>query len=409
MIIPRDPALRLLALGALVNRAGTGAIMTTLVLYFTHVEALPATRVGLALSAGAVVAMIVQVPLGHIGDVLGPRGVLGVLQVLTGLFTAGLVITHSIALLIPVISLVLGAQAGAGSVRNGYIARIAPGPEGVAFRAYLRAVTNLAMGLGTLLGGVALWIDHRWAYVAVFVMDASFSVLTGLISLRLPRLPKSPPRGAGEPMFAVLRDPPYVVVTLLTGVVAIHFQVLAVGIPLWIGTQTPALTHMVAVILLVNTVVVTLFQVRASRAADTVVNAAVATARGSAWLAAAFCIWALSSGVDATKSVVLLLIGACVHVVGEMVTSGGQWGLTMGLAPQERQGQYQGFAGLGFALSNVIGPALIAWLCVDHGRLGWLILAGLVLGAGVLTRPATAWALRTRERYGAATATLSQI
>ena len=404
MILPRDPALRLLALGALVNRAGTGAIMTTLVLYFTRIEALPATRVGLALSAGAVVAMIVQVPLGHLGDALGPPGMLSTLQVLTGVFTAGLVVTHSIALLVPVISLVLGAQAGAGSVRNGYIARIAVGSEGVHFRAYLRAVTNLAMGLGTLLGGVALWIDQTWAYLAVFVMDASFSVLTGLISLRLPAIAKAPPRGAGEPMFAVLRDPPYVVVTLLTGIVAIHFQVLAVGIPLWISTRTQAPPHMVAVILLINTIVVTLFQVRASRAADTVANAAVASARGGACLAAAFCIWALSTGVDATKSVVLLVLGAGVHVVGEMLTSGGQWGTTMGLAPQTRQGQYQGFAGLGFALSNVIGPALIAWLCVDHGQLGWLILAAMVLLAGILTRPACAWAARTRERYGAATA-----
>lgn len=403
-IVPDDPALRLLALGTLVNRAGTGAIMTTLVLYFTRVQELSPTRVGLALSIGAVVAMVVQVPVGHLGDVRGPRGILSALQVLTGIFTAGLIFTGSIAVLIPVIALVLGAQSGASAVRNGYIARIAPGPTGVHFRAYLRAVTNLAIGFGTLLGGVALWVDEPWAYLVVFGLDASFSVLTGLISMRLPHLEPAPARVAGEPMFGVLRDPPYVVVTLLTGIVAIHFQVIAVGIPLWISIQTHAPTHMVAVLLLLNTIVVTLFQVRASRGSDTVANSAVATARGSGWLAAAFCVWALSAGVDPTKSVVLLLIGACVHVVGEMLTSGGQWGTTMGLAPQERQGQYQGFAGLGFGLANVIGPGLIAWLCVDHGRAGWLVLAAIVLLAGLLTPPACAWALRTRERYGAATA-----
>lgn len=93
------------------------------------------------------------------------------------------------------------------------------------------------------------------------------------------------------------------------------------------------------------------------------------------------------------------------HVVGEMLTSGGHWGTSMGLAPMHRQGQYQGFAGVGFDLANVAGPTLVAWLCIDLGRLGWLILAAAVLGAGVLIRPACAWALRTRERYGAGSAT----
>jgi len=94
-----------------------------------------------------------------------------------------------------------------------------------------------------------------------------------------------------------------------------------------------------------------------------------------------------------------------VHVVGEMMSSSGQWGVAMGLAPAERQGQYQGFGGLAFSLSRVAAPTPITTLCIQWGRPGWYVLAGLVLGASLLMRPVSAWGLRTRERYGAATAT----
>jgi MFS family permease len=83
-----------------------------------------------------------------------------------------------------------------------------------------------------------------------------------------------------------------------------------------------------------------------------------------------------------------------------MVGSGGQWGLQMGLAPRERQGQYQGFAGMSFSLSGIVGPPLIALLCIDWGRPGWFVLGAVVLAAGLLSVPASAWALRSRERYG---------
>ena len=85
------------------------------------------------------------------------------------------------------------------------------------------------------------------------------------------------------------------------------------------------------------------------------------------------------------------------HVVGEMIGSGGQWGLQMGLAPHERQGQYQGFAGLGFSLVSVIGPPVVAFFCVDQGERGWLALAGFMVVLGLAAPPLARWALASRS------------
>ena len=120
---------------------------------------------------------------------------------------------------------------------------------------------------------------------------------------------------------------------------------------------------------------------------------------------AGFALIALAAGLPPWAAATLLLAGAAVHCVGEMIGSGGQWGVQMGLAPQERQGQYQGLAGMSFSLASILAPPLVAFLCIDWGRPGWLVMGGLVLLAAVANVPASGWALRTRARYGVTTHT----
>jgi MFS family permease len=403
--VPIDPTLRVLALGTLVNRASGGAVFTTFALYFTRHVGLAPAQVGIALSVAAAVAAVAQVPGGHYGDVRGPREVMRELTVLTGVATLGLVVARSFWVLLVVISLVNVLQMAASSVRNGYIARIASGGQGVRFKAYLRAVTNVAMTAGALLGGLALWIDESWAYLGVFVLDAASSVVAGLLFTRLPHLAPTAARGEGEPRLGVVQDLPFVVTTLLTSVLFMHFVVLEIGIPLWISEHTMAPTSMVAVMLGLNTLAVALFQVRMSRGAEDVTTGASAVLRGGLWIAGSFVLIAFTDGIARDVAVPLLLLSAAVHVVGEMMSSSGQWGVTMGLAPVERQGQYQGFAGLAFSLSRVVAPTLITVLCIEWGRPGWFVLGALILAATVAMKPVAAWALATRAKYGAATAT----
>jgi MFS family permease len=402
--IPTDPTLRVLALGTLVNRAGSGALYTTFALYFTREVGLAPAQVGVALSVGALVGMVAQVPAGHLGDIRGPREVMRAATILSGITALGLLVARDFVALLLVMALVSIMQSASQALRSGYIARVAVGGQGVRFKAYLRAVTNVAMAFGALLGGVALWVDEPWAYLTVFAVDAGCAVVTGLTCSWLPHLDPAPPREDGQPRLAVLRDTPYVVVTALSGIVAMHFFVIEVGMPLWISEHTDAPTSMVAVLLILNTVAVALFQVRMARGSDDVTSSAGTMLRGGIWIAAGFALLALSDGPGQIVAVWLLLAGSAVHVIGEMISSGGQWGISMGLAPAERQGQYQGFSGLAFGLAAVITPTLVTLLCIEWGRPGWFVMGGLIAGASALMKPASAWALATRERYGAATA-----
>lgn len=401
--IPVDPNLRIMAVATLVNTFGNGALMTTFALFFTGVVGLRPTQVALAISAGALAGLLVQVPAGHLADLRGPRRVLQTFTFGAGVAVLGLLFARSVWALVAVMAVISVFDRSAGAVRNGYTARLAEGGQAVQFKAYLRAMTNVGISFGALFGGLALWRGQTWAYLAVFALDAATCIVTSIWIGRLPQIEPAPAREVGEPRMAVLHDLPFVVITVLSGVASMRFVVIELAMPLWIALYTSAPKSLVAITLMINTVCVALLQVRLTRGIDLVGPSSRAMARSGLWIAGGFALIAFASGQPTWLAITFLCAGTLVHVVGEMLGSGGQWGVQMGLAPRERQGQYQGFAGMGFSFSHMVAPTLITLLCIDWGRPGWFVLGGVIALASALMVPASAWALRSRERYGVLT------
>lgn len=400
--IPLDPQLRVLALGSFATRFGGGAVLTTSAIFFTRHLGFSAAEVALAISVAAAAGLLVALPAGQLGDTRGPREVLVWLMAGLAVATPLPVLARSPVALAALLAVEAALGSAANSVRNGVIAQTAIGGRGVQFKAYLRAVTNSAIALGSVAGGAALVIDTDSAFVAVFVgagLLCGFAAWTGT---RLEHLPAYH-RAEGEPRLAVLRDVPYVAVSLATAVFSLHFVAAELGVALFIAGSTEVPRVMVAVMLLVNTVMVALLQVRFSRGSDSVPSGASSLLRGGVLIALGFTLIGLADGAPLRVGVTVLLAGALVHVVGEMIGSGGQWSLQMGLAPHERQGQYQGFSSLGFALISVVGPPLVTVLCVHGGRLGWVAMGGIILTGALVAQPLSRWALANRAAYGVTT------
>jgi hypothetical protein len=195
----------------------------------------------------------------------------------------------------------------------------------------------------------------------------------------------------------VLRDRPYLAVTLLVSIMSLHFSLLDVGIPLWVSGHTDAPRVIVAVIFVLNCVFVALFSVPLARGNDDVPGAARTGVRAALILAASCVLFATSSGTAATTAAVLLLAAGLVEVVGEMLQSASGWGLSFGLAPEHAQGQYQGAASTGFALTTMLGPAVMVAV-TSAGTAGWLALGALFVVASLVTLPVSRWALAHRDR-----------
>jgi hypothetical protein len=174
-------------------------------------------------------------------------------------------------------------------------------------------------------------------------------------------------------------------------------EVLLLAAPLWIVAWTAAPRWLVAALLIVNTLLVVLLQVRASRGSETIRGATRAMQRSSVLLLACCAIYAVASVPDGAALAVAILVAAViVHTVGELVNAAGSWGLSFGLAPSHMQGEYQGVFQLGLGGARAAAPVVLTLLCIRWGVPGWLVLGGIFAAMGALVGPAARWAQRTR-------------
>lgn len=393
-LLPTDPAGRTFALATLLNTTGNGMFFTVSAIYFTRSVGLSPVQVGVGLTVAGLLGLLAGVPAGHLGDVRGPRNLLVALALVEGVGVAAYTVVDGFATFLLAACVVTIVDRAANAVRNGMVAALGP-PEGrVALRAYLRAVTNVGITVGAPAGGIALAVDTRTAYVVVILANSATFVAAALVLLRLPAVPARPHTGDG-PRLAVLRDRPFVAVTAVHAVMAMHFSLLDVALPLWIVRETTAPRWMVAVTLLVNTLTVVGVQVRMSRGVLTPADGAVALRRAGVVLLAACLVFALAGAVPAPAAVALLLGGALVHVTGEILQSAGGWAVSFGLAPEAHAGQYQGFFSTGMSAAFMLAPAVLTTLCVTWGWPGWVLVGLAFAVAGVALGPLVAWAERS--------------
>ncbi|MEU4789233.1 MFS transporter [Micromonospora tulbaghiae] len=394
-LLPEPGPSRTLAVSTLVNTVGRGTWLTASALFLTRSVGLSVTQVGVALTLTALVSLVASTPMGYLADRLGPRGLQMAALLASAGCTAALVGVRSFTGFLVVGVLMAVADAGTRGARGALIAGAVPPDQRVRTRAYLRAVTNVGISVGTVLAGFALAADTRGAYVTLILLDAATYVLAAAVLLRLPPVPPMPAPAHG-PRLIALRDRPFLAFTVLDGLMSMHFSLINIALPLWIAGHTTAPNWLISACLLVNTVVVILFQVRASRGTEDLTGAGRAARRAGVLLAVACALFAAGGGVPVAVAVPLLLAGALVHVVGELWHAAAGWGISFGLAPAHAHGQYQGAYGMGMQLGSMVAPLVVTTLAIGWGVPGWLVLGVVFLLLGALVPPVVRWAARTR-------------
>ncbi|MFD7919949.1 MFS transporter [Streptomyces sp. NPDC059740] len=387
--------MRPLAVAALTSRIGRGLFYTVLPLYLTRVVGLPAGEVGVGLTVASLVGMAGGVPAGHLSDRLGPRGLRAAARTAEALLLCGYALVEGFAAFLVVACLVTLFESSGLAAEGALIAGSVPSEQRVRTRAYLRAVTNAGWAVGALLAGAALLSDTRRAYVAVLLVAAGCYLLSALATLRVPAVP-AVPRSTDGPRWVVLRDRPFVALTLLNAALGMNLGLFTVALPLYIAAHTDVPVALYSVLVLVNTVSATLFQVRVSRGTDTVRGAARAQLRAGVMLAGCCVLFALADGRTLWLAGAFLVAGCAVHVTGELYQAAGSWGLSFELAPEHAVGQYQGLFGVGRDLGQVLTPLVATGAMVGWGWGGCLALGAMFLVAGLAVPPV---ARRAESRF----------
>ncbi|MCC9309574.1 MFS transporter [Kitasatospora sp. RB6PN24] len=397
-LLPTDPVLRLLTWTTLVNALGNGLYFTVSALYFTRILGYGVAQTGVVLTVAGLCGVLASIPAGRAADRFGSKPVVVVLVAVEAVLSAGFPLLHGLPAFLLLSCAVTAVDRGVSAARSALYAEALAPEQRVAGRAYLRAVTNVAMGLGGVLAGVTLQADTRFAYTLTVLANSVSYALVALWLLRLPNRPAAavPPaaRTRAERRNPALRDLPFLTVTVLNAILTLQFALLEVGVPLWIVRDTHAPRALVAAGMTINTVLVVLFQVRATRGTEQPGQAARVCLRGGLLLAAGCVLLGLAHGLGPLAATVLLVLGLVVEALGEVLSQAGSWALSYDLAGDRAAGAYQGVYNAGTAAAGMVGPALITVGVIGHGPIGWLGAGVLLAAAGAAMVPVTRWAQR---------------
>jgi MFS family permease len=387
----------ILATATLVNTIGNGSYLTAGILYFTKVLHLPVYQVGLGFSAAGIISLAAGIPGGHLADRYSPRAIYAFTLAGCALGMAGFYFTRSFLAFVLVACFTSITQT-AGLAARGPIIRRLGGTRPQELRAYLRSVTNLGIALGAVGAGVAVEVNSALAYKILIAGNGISFAMSAAIVWFLPGIRSEPAVTVSGPRWVALRDYPYITLTLLDGVLAIQGQVQTVAIPLWLTSFTLAPRWILAAAVVVNTVIVVVLQVRASKRIKSAHEGGHAMRRAGFTLLISCIMISVTGHLTAVGAAALILVAVIIQTVGELWYAAGGFELSFGLAPEHAQGQYLGVYGMGAGLANSFGPALLTALCIGWGIAGWGTVGILFAAAGLLMPPAVRWAEATRTR-----------
>ncbi|MEV6425745.1 MFS transporter [Streptomyces sp. NPDC051662] len=401
VLLERGPR-RTLALATFISMIGNGLFMTGAALFFTRSVGLSVAQVGLAMGVAALVGLVAGVPAGRVADRHGPRETYLVIQCVQAAAMAALVLVHSFWAFVLTISLTQLA-ASAGAAARGPLTRGFAGPNPTRYRSYLRATANLAGACGAVMAGVVVQVDTRGAYMALILANALSFLLCAAVVTRLPHLPpvREPEHGSASKVpaagrWGVLKDLPYMVVTALDSLLSLQGHVLVFALPLWIVGHSQTPPWLIGACGVVNTLMVVVFQVRASRGVVDNASAGRGAARSGVAFLLGMAAIAAAAGMPGWLASVLIVTGVVVHTVGELWHAAASFELSFGLAPAQAQGQYSGLHATGTGLAGSLAPSVLALFCITWGVPGWLALGGVFVLAGLAMPYAVRWAGQSR-------------
>jgi MFS family permease len=401
-LLPPNPVARRLSFQSILYAIGQGAFLTGSAVFFTHIVGLTASQVGLGLTIAGLASFAFAVPLGRFADKVGTKR----LWAASSFVQAAMYLvwpwlegfTQFVAMVV-----VLEIVGTAGYTAFGaYSLNVFSREDRVRSQAFMRSALNIGFTLGALIGGLALATNSdtviRWMPVLPAVVLAVNSVL-------ITRLPEAGGEADASSDIETLVDAPkrrsvlrnrgYVAMSFFDGVLGTNQVLLNVVIPLWLVQETDAPRVLLAWLFGTNTVLAVLLQVPASRGSETV-KGALRAARISTGFMVLSCFVVMVTHDTLGWTTILLVWFGHVTVTGaELFESAGHWGLTSELSEPARRAEYQGAGHVGGTLGSVWAPALFTFLAMEWGTTGWLLIAAIVVVAGIGIHPAA----RSAERY----------
>ncbi len=364
-----------------VDSLGTGLYLSGATLFLIRFAGISVFQVGVGLSIAGIAGLATAVPLGSLGDRVGARRLLVIMQAIRGVCFVGFAFVHGTPEYL-VLSLFLGASEGPISALNqAVVGSVVATEHRVGTLAIVRSVRNVAFSVGALVSSPLLLIGTAWAYHSIMLVDAASFFVAAILLSRVPLLQHTVVKTKAS-LLRIVRDfgdGNFLALTGLNALFTIHMSLLLVAIPIWAVTAVGVSPAAVPLLVAINTVLAVVLQVPASRLAEGPRGGLFVLRLGILALTATCVALAAASVLSAGFAVAAVVIAMILLTLGEVWQSAGEWELSFRFAPEERRSLYLSVFSLGKATQSILGPILITAALLPAGILGWGVLGAVLL------------------------------
>jgi len=401
--VPTGPS-RTFAITALMGSTGNGIFAASAVLFFTRAVGTNPTQASIALTIAGAVAIAGNTVVGAYADRASPVHAMLGLCLARAVVYGVLAAVSSYAQLVPIMCLALTLDLANQPVKQALMRSVLSDEERRISYAIQRTIINIAFVIGASIAGVVISLDSELGFRLLIVVNAILFLPMIVMYRGLHQRTRAdvgdevgsadaedspvPETASASPW----RNRQYVTFSVASGVLTVADQVLFFGLPLWIAGHTDAPLAMVSVVLVSNCVVVAVSQARWAQKLVGLGPSGKGMFGAGATFAAACVAFLLAESGGPLVAATWILAGGLFLSVGESLRTSAEWEISVGLAPVERQAHYFSVTSSFGALSETLGPLMIAALILPQPTIGWLALGGLFLLAGavgraVVTRP----------------------
>ncbi|MGW6541189.1 MFS transporter [Streptomyces sp. NPDC055051] len=370
---------------SIIDKTGTGLWAGCTALYFTYVSGLSLAQVGLLMTVSGGVGIAGAPLAGLLADRFPLVRVIVGTQLMRGAALLALLTTDHFPLL--VLYSALGALPDrAGSVLIKLYAARQAGADRVRYQAIQRTTVNIGWSLGGVGAAAALATGSDRAYTYLLIGNVLSYLAIAVLTLRCAE-PPAPARAAVTPTDAPRpesagpwRDRSFLGYTATDAALFLDDTILQVAVPLWIVHATDAPVGLVPLLLVLNTVLVVLFQVPLARFGATTRAARRLLVPLSGLFVAGTLALAASAAGGRTLAIAALVVAVVALTFAEILHATSSWELSVALAPADAQGAYLGVHGLAQSTQRFAGPLLVTGV-MTVGPLAWPVLGLALVGA----------------------------
>jgi MFS family permease len=370
-----------------IDSAGYGMYLPLSLLYFHRVTGLPIARVGFILTAAALVGMIANPVSGGLVDRYGARAVLigGYLLRAAGFGAYALVTTQAEMWIIATV-VAFGTTSFQTAIQA-FVAEIAQGGSRDRLFAAQRSIRNAGLGVGGLTAGALVSLGSTTAYHAIVLTSAVAFLAAALLVAGIPAADpvargRSAPRERGG-YRAVVRNRPFLLLTLANVPTALGYMVLSVSLPVYLTQVLHAAPSWAGVLYAVNTAGIALFQVPVTRLLVRY-RRTRAAAFGQLIFALSFLLFAAVGALPGDIALLIgLFAGVALFTAAELLHGTTASGLSASAAPDTLRGRHLAFYQFSWAIPIAVAPAVLTALLAASPTGMWLLLAAGTAGSAL--------------------------